>query len=89
MKPLYETRIVDRQVGRNAQLFAQEIARLSDPQERHPKLRALVSLIENAHPEWNQGPDRERQIAELAHTMSGSKLDIEEVILAVRARESK
>jgi len=87
MKPLYEDRIVDRQVGRNAQLFAQSIAELDSPADRYPYLRILVALIEQAHGEWAQAPEKDRQIAELAHEMSGKALDHEEVALTVRARD--
>lgn len=89
MKSLYDEKLVDRQVGRNAQLFAQAIARLDSPEERYPYLRILVSLIEQAHPEWNQAPEKDRQIAELVVEMSRGALDPEEVALVVRVRDEE
>lgn len=89
MKPLYEDRIVDRQIGRNAQLFAQEIAQLDGPEERYPYLRILVGLLEQAHPEWSQAPEKDDLLADLASELSGGKLDAEEVALAVRARDEE
>lgn len=89
MKPLYEDRIVDRQVGRNAQLFAESIADLAGPRERYPYLRILVALLEQAHPEWSQAPEKDRQIAELAQEMSGGHLDPDEVAVTVRARDAE
>jgi hypothetical protein len=89
MKPLYEERIVDRQIGRNAQLFAQEIAVLKDPQDRYPYLRILVGMIEQAHPEWAHAPEKDRHIAEVADELSGGTLDIDEVAMVVRARDEE
>lgn len=81
------TRIVDRQVGRNAQQFAAALAELETPAERYPYLRILVSVIENAHPEWGPSPSKPQLIAELADVMSGGALDREEVAEVVRARD--
>lgn len=89
MTPLYEDRIVDRQIGRNAQLFAKAIAALSQPADRYPYLRILVGLIEQAHPEWSQAPEKDEQIAEVAVELSGGKLDPKEVKLTVRARDEE
>jgi hypothetical protein len=89
MKPLYEERIVDRQVGRNAQLFAGRIAEMDGPEARYPYLRILVALIEQAHPELSQAPEKDRQIAELAREMSGGSLDDDEVAIVVRARDEE
>lgn len=89
MKPLYEDRIVDRQVGRNAQLFANAIADLDGPEVRYPYLRILVALIEQAHPELSQAPEKDRQIAELAAEMSGGDLDEDEISIVVRARDEE
>jgi hypothetical protein len=87
--PSYETRILDRQVGRNAQLFAAAIAGLDSPERRYPYLRILVHLIETAHPEWGQAPQKDRQIAELIRQMSGGTLDAEEVAAVVRVRDEE
>ncbi|CAN5531777.1 hypothetical protein BH23BAC4_BH23BAC4_03300 [soil metagenome] len=82
-------RIIDRQIGRNAQLFAESIADLSTPAERYPYLRILVSLVENAHPEWNQAPGKDEHIADLIVVMSGSVLSMDEVAEVVRARDEE
>ena len=82
-------RILDRQVGRNAQLFAAAAAELATPAERFPYLRILVSLIENAHPEWNQVAGKDRQVAELAVQMSDRQLDADEVAAVVRVRDEE
>jgi hypothetical protein len=88
-QPLYDQKIVDRQVGRNTQLFAEAIADIDGPAERYPYLRILVSLIEQAHPEWGQAPEKDRQIGELAQELSGSQLEVDEVALVVRARDAE
>lgn len=87
--PLYDTKILDRQVGRNAQLFAQSIAGLADPEERYPYLRILVALVETAHPEWSQAPSKDQQIGELIVQMSEGKLDVQEVADVVRVRDEE
>ena len=85
----YDSRMVDRQIGRNAELFAQSIAEIDSKEERYPYLRILVSLIEQAHPEWRQAPNKAEQMATLASELSGDALDTEEVerVAKVRDRE--
>jgi hypothetical protein len=83
------SRIVDRQLGRNAQLLAEALAEKADPRERYPYVRILVSLIEFAHSEWSQAPNKDQQIAELAWVLSGQRLDREEVALIVRVRDAE
>ena len=85
----YDTKIIDRQVGRNAQLFARSIADLDTPEQRYPYLRILISLIETAHPEWNQAPNKDRQIAELVRMLSEGLLDTDEVADVVRVRDEE
>lgn len=84
-----DRKIMDRQVGRNAQLFAESIATLGSKEERYPYLRILVSLVEQAHPEWNQAPQKDRQIAQLVHVMSNQALDRGEVADVVRVRDEE
>ncbi|MEM6783227.1 MAG: DUF4290 domain-containing protein [Bacteroidota bacterium] len=84
-----DRKIMDRQVGRNAQLFAESIATLGSKEERFPYLRILVSLVEQAHPEWNQAPEKDRQIAQLVHVMSNQALDRGEVADVVRVRDEE
>ena len=82
-------RILDRQLGRNAQLLAEAIPEKEDPRERYPYIRILISLIEFAHNEWAQAPNKDQQIAELAWMLSGRALDREEVALIVRVRDAE
>jgi hypothetical protein len=85
----YDTTMVDRQVGRNAELFAQSIAEIDSREERYPYLRILVSLIDQAHPEWRQAPNKVERIAELACQLSGDQLDAEEIEEVVRVRDKE
>lgn len=85
----YDTRMVDRQVGRNAELFAEAVAELDSKEERYPYLRILISLIDQAHPEWRQAPNKTQQIADLAHELSKEELDVEEVKRVVRVRDKE
>jgi hypothetical protein len=81
--------MVDRQVGRNAELFSQAVAELETPAERYPYVRILVSLVEQAHPEWRQGPNKNEQVADLLSRMSQGTLAREEVIEAARVRDAE
>lgn len=90
MQDHFDRKIVDRQVGRNAQLFAQSVASLESAEERYPYLRILISIIEQAHPEWNQAPQKDRQIAHLIGQMCGSDtLDADEIADVVRVRDEE
>ncbi len=83
----YDEKIVDRQVGRNAQLFAQSIAELDSKEERYPYLRILISIIEQAHSEWNQAPHKTEQISQLIRRMSHMEIDGEEIEEIVEQRD--
>lgn len=83
----YDSRMVDRQVGRNAELFAQSLAEIDSKEERYPYLRILTSLIEQAHPEWRQSPTKVEQMTELACDLSDDALDTEEVEEVIRVRD--
>ena len=85
----YEDKIIDRQIGRNAQLFAQSIAELDTPERRYPYLRILVSVIEQAHPEWGQAPEKDAQIGSLVNELSQGVIDAEETAEVVRARDEE
>ncbi|MDT0633035.1 DUF4290 domain-containing protein [Rubrivirga litoralis] len=85
----YDRRILDRQVGRNAQLYAEAVGALPSPAERYPYVRILVSLIETAHPEWGQAPQKASQISELAAALSDGTLDRSEIADAVRVRDEE
>lgn len=82
-------KIVDRQVGRNAELFAKAITNLETPDERYPYLRILISIVEQAHPEWNQAPQKDRQMAQMISKMSDNELDVDEVAEVVRVRDEE
>ncbi|MFO8233141.1 MAG: DUF4290 domain-containing protein [Longimonas sp.] len=85
----YTEKMVDRQVGRNAELFSKAVAELESPEERYPYLRILVSLVEQAHPEWRQAPNKGSQIATLLDRMSEGTLDSDEVKEVVRVRDEE
>ncbi len=85
----YDSTMVDRQVGRNAELFAQSIAEIDSREERYPYLRILISLIDQAHPEWRQAPRKVERIADLAQELSGGQLDTDEVERVVRVRDKE
>ncbi len=85
----YKDKIVDKQVGRNSDLYAQSIAELKTPEERYPHLRILVSIIEQAHPEWNQAPHKDRQVANIVFKMSRAAIGVEEVAEIVRLRDAE
>ncbi len=86
---LYDRKIVDRQIGRNAELFAKAIARYPDAESRYAFLRILVSIIEQAHPEWNRTPLKDRQIAHLVQRMAHNLLDSDEVAEVVCVRDEE
>lgn len=85
----YDEPMVDRQTGRNAELFAQSLAEMDSKEVRYPYLRILVSLVEQAHPEWNQASHKDDQIASLIHRMSKGELEKEEVAEIVRVRDEE
>jgi hypothetical protein len=85
----YDTKMTDWQVGRNADLFARSIANLATKEERYPYLRILISIVEQAHPEWNQAPHKDRQIANAVSIMSQGLLDRDEVAEVVRVRDEE
>lgn len=85
----YDEPMVDRQTGRNAELFAQSLAEMDSKEARYPYLRILVSLVEQAHPEWNQAPHKDDQIANLIHRMSKGELEKEEIAEVVRVRDEE
>ena len=85
----HREKIVDRQVGRNAELFARAITELETPEHRYPYLRILISIVEQAHPEWNQAPQKDRQMAQMISKMSGHTLDVDEVAEVVRVRDEE
>lgn len=85
----YRDKIQDRQVGRNAELFARAIATLPAPEKRYAYLRILVSIIEQAHPEWKQVPVKTTHITTLILRLSGGALDGKEVEEVIRVRDEE
>lgn len=85
----HERHLVDRQIGRNAQLLAEEVSALPTAEARFPYLRILVALVEAAHPEWNGSPQKTRQIADVAVLLSRHALDADEVEDVVRVRDEE
>jgi len=83
----FQDKVVDRQVGRNAELFAKSIAELDSTEKRYPYLRILVSIVEQAHPEWVQAPTKDHKIAHLVAEMSRRQLSLDEVADVVRVRD--
>ena len=85
----HERRLLDRQIGRNAQLLAEGIAALPTPEARFPYVRILVALVEAAHPEWSGSPQKTRQVADLAVLLSDRTIDADEVADVVRVRDEE
>ena len=85
----YDDHIIDREVGRNAQLFSQSIAEMDTAAERYPYLRILVSIIEQAHPEWKETINKSGQIAHLIDQLSGGAISEEEVEEVVQMRDAE
>ncbi len=85
----FEEKIVDRQVGRNADLFARTIGEMPTIEERYPYIRILVSIVEQAHPEWNQAPTRDSRIALLIFHMSKGAINKDETAEIVRLRDEE
>ena len=81
-------KIIDKQIGRNAELFAATIGELETIEERYPYLRILVSIVEMAHPEWSQSPQRSERIAGLITQMC-REIDHQEVVDVVKVRDEE
>jgi hypothetical protein len=82
-------KIVDRQVGRNAELFAERIGEMDGPETRYPYLRILISIIEQAHPEIAQAPEKDRYVAHLVRNLSKLTIEEEEVVGVVNVRDEE
>jgi hypothetical protein len=85
----YRDKIVDRQVGRNAELFAEAIGAMETAEARYPYLRILISVLEQAHPEWNQAPTKDRHIAHIVFKMSRGQILMDETAEVVRLRDEE
>lgn len=82
-------KITDRQVGRNADLFARKIGDMPTKEERYGYIRILIAIIEQAHPEWNQAAHKGNQIAHLMHRMSHGDIEPDEVKEIVKLRDEE
>ena len=82
-------KIVDRQVGRNAELLAQTIGTMETPELRYPYLRVLISIVELAHPEWTQAQQKDLRIAHLIRRLMGDRVSQEEITEIVRVRDAE
>jgi hypothetical protein len=85
----FRDQIVDRQVGRNAELFAEAVGAMPTQEERYPYLRILISVLEQAHPEWNQAPQKDRHIAHIVFKMSRGQVLMDETAEIVRLRDEE
>ncbi|MDG1755474.1 MAG: hypothetical protein P8H65_10905 [Rhodothermales bacterium] len=83
----YAQKVTDRQVGRNADLFAMRIGDYKTEEERYPFIRILISIIEQAHPEWSQAPNKDKQISHLVFHMSHGAVSKEETEKIVHLRD--
>lgn len=81
--------MIDRQVGRNAELFAHKIGAIPTKAERYGYIRILVAIIEQAHNEWNQTSHKPDQVAHLVHRLSKGEVDQDEVKEIVRLRDEE
>ena len=85
----YNEKMFSRQLGRNAQLFAQQLGRLETAEARYPYLRQLLAVIEEARPEWGEAEHRSALFAQLVRDLCGPALSDAEIEAAVRARDAE
>ena len=85
----YNEKMFNRQLGRNAQLFGQAIGRMETPEERHPYLRELVAVIEEARPEWAEADHKVTLYTHLVRELCGPFVTDDEIEAAVRARDAE
>lgn len=85
----YNEKMFNRQLGRNAQQFAQAIGRMETPEARHPYLRQLVAVIEEARPEWAEVAHKGALYTHLVRELCGPLVTDEEIDAAVRARDAE
>ncbi len=85
----YSTKIVDRQIGRNPELFAVSIGKIETAEQRYPYIRILIDLIEQAHPELGQAPQKDRKIAHMIFTLSKGTINMDEATDVVRVKDEE
>ncbi len=79
-------KMFNRQLGRNAQRYAEALASLETAEARYPHLRTLVGVIEQSRPEWITVGKKDELFAELIREL-GADLPAEEVAQAIHARD--
>ncbi len=79
-------KMFNRQLGRNAQGYAEALAGLDTPAARYPHLRTLVGVIEQSRPEWITVGRKEELFAELIRDL-GADVPADEIAQAVQARD--
>ena len=83
------TKMIDRAIGRNAEMLAQALTSLSTEQERYPYIRVLVGLVEQARPEMAAAPTKDALIAKAILHLSKGALNQAEVAEVVRIRDAE
>lgn len=81
--------LLSRQLGRNTQRFAREIGLMETPAARHPYLRQLLAVIEEARPEWAEAEHRGDLFRHLVGRLCGATVTDEEIDAAVRVRDAE
>ena len=83
------TKMIDRAIGRNAEMLAQALTGLTTAQERYPYIRVLVGLVEQARPEMAAAPTKDALIARAILHLSKGALNQAEVAEVVRIRDAE
>lgn len=82
-------KMLNRQLGRNAQEFAQAIGRMETPAVRYPYLRELLAVIEEARPEWAEAAHKADLFTHLIRDLSAADIAVDEIHTALRARDAE
>lgn len=85
----YNEKMFNRQIGRNTQLFAQAVSAMESEQARYPYLRILISVIEQARPEWIQVPQKEQLFTHLINEMTEQPIDAGEITRVIQVRDAE
>ncbi len=83
----YNEKMFNRQMGRNAQLFARKVGEMETPEARYPYLRMLVGVVEQARPEWVEVPEKAQLYTHLINEMAEQPIAPEEIARVVRVRD--
>ena len=85
----YNEKMLNRQIGRNAQLFAGVVSTLDTPEARYPYLRILVNVIEGVRPEWVQVEQKAQLFTHLINEMAEAPIDADEIARVVAVRDAE